>query len=167
MNTRDTSDHTADLQPLMDLDEAVRYLRGAYARRTLKNLAWKGKLRCIGRGERMRFVPSWLLEDLLSLRGETSNLSQPEDESWSSDAEARRSDAIGASAPGVSADVAARPPARSAKRTPRRASRSRGTSAASDSASSPRAGASKTRSTFFSARRRTTGAGKILASSEP
>jgi len=45
---------------LIDLDEAVALIRRAYARRTLQNLAWQGKLRHIGGGERMMFVPEQL-----------------------------------------------------------------------------------------------------------
>lgn len=58
---------------LLNLDEAVEFLRGAYARRTLQNMAWCGKIRHIGRGQRMRFLPEWLLQDLLSVH-ETDKL---------------------------------------------------------------------------------------------
>lgn len=53
----------SDQLHLLDLDEAVCFLRGAYARRTLQNLAWSKRIRCVGRGERMRFLLLWLLED--------------------------------------------------------------------------------------------------------
>ena len=58
MNTRGTSDHTADLPPLMDLDKAVRYLLGAYARRHAQESGVERQAALHRSGERMRFVPS-------------------------------------------------------------------------------------------------------------
>ena len=149
---------------LLDLDEAVEYLRGAYARRTLQNLAWSGRVRYIGRGERMRFLRSWLLDDLLAhsrfAGKENDNAAQGKDDSWNSEEEIPSAARIGASVPAASDCAAPKNNARDAGGKPRLASRSPGSSRPGDSASSPRAGASKTRRKFFKGRKPTTGDSK-------
>jgi hypothetical protein len=161
----DVDQITADDSPrLLDLDDAVAFLRGAYARRTLQNLAWSGKVRHIGRGERMRFLMEWLLEDLLALRRmdgkESGDEPQRKDHRWNSDQAAQSVAKIGASAPDARPPVGPRNDAHAVARTRPRASRSTGTLAASGAASLPTAGANKTRVSFFKGRRRTTGGSK-------
>ena len=93
-----------DSSTLLTLTEAVTFLRGAYAARTLKNLAWSGQLRYIGRGRRMLFLREWLLDDLLvrhrmTHTKEKDDASQGQDEAWNSDAANQSAASIGASAP--------------------------------------------------------------------
>ena len=154
-----------DSLQLLDLDEAVAFLRGAYARRTLQNKAWSGQLRYIGRGRRMRFAASWLLEDLLALHTisskEQGHESQGKAEQWNSDEAHPSAATIGASVRAANSRAAQKKNASYAARRRNRASRSSGSSMASGSASSPTAGAKQTRPRFFAAKKRTTGDNKI------
>ena len=158
---------TAD-PDLLTLEEAVEFLRGSYAARTLQNLAWGGQLRHIGRGRRMLFLREWLLEDLMVRHRITSikekdDESQRQDDSWNSDAANQSAARIGASVPvarspavpAANADVAAPPHTRDSGLS--------GTSAASATANSHTAGASRTPTRFFGARKRTTGDSKTSA----
>ena len=151
-------------EELLTLDEAVDFLRGAYARRTLQNLAWEGTLRCVGRGQKMRFLRRWLLDDLLAVRRiadkEIEYEYQREDHSWSSEKAHPGAATIDESARDVRSPAARNRSAQSAGRRPRRASRLSGTSTVGANGNSRTAGASKMRPRFFGARKRTTGDSK-------
>jgi hypothetical protein len=144
------SEHSADVGlRLLDLDEAVELLRGAYARRTLQNMAWAGKVRHVGRGERMRFVPSWLLEDLAALCSMEASRKPTESTSWSFGKAIPSGATTGASAPSAPRGARTGPRARRAAGKPGRGSGSSGSSAASATGGSRAHGASKTRGRFF------------------
>lgn len=152
---------------LLTLDEAVEFLRGAYAKRTLQNLAWKGALRYVGRGQRMCFCVDWLLDDLLGARTiankERAYVHRKDDEPWSSGEENPGAATIGGSARGAKPRVDRKNNVRRASRNPRRESRLSGTSTANANANSRTAGARKPRAPFFSGRKRTTGDSKTSA----
>ena len=145
-STVDSSAVDAD-QDLLTLDEAVDFLRGAYASRTLQNLAWDGTLRHVGRGKKMRFLRRWLLDDLLALRRidakESEYEHQREDDSWSSEKAHPGAARTGASARDARSRAESGNAARkvAAKRPRRCASRSSGTSTAGANANSRTAGA--------------------------
>jgi hypothetical protein len=147
---------------LLSLAEAAIYLRDAFSMRTLQNLVWRGELRAIGRGSRMRFKREWLVEDLLRECPEVEDSNGRNDSTWVSSARA-------ASERGQTAEPVRDAPvsgagrkrdARDAADRPRRGARSRGTSPVSASGSSRTSTAPTRPGRFFTGRRRTTGDSK-------
>jgi hypothetical protein len=149
IDTPDTESSADEYIKLLDLDEAVALLRGAYARRTLQNLAWAGKVRHVGRGQRMRFVARWLIDDLAALRRMDTRRTPKDGKTWNFDKAIPSGATTGASAPHAAHAAQIGPRARRAAGTPSRGSGSSGSSAAPATGGSPAPGASKTPKRFF------------------
>lgn len=150
MSKTDDQEHdrcaTDNAPRLLNLDEAVEFLRGAYARRTLQNMVWKGQIRCIGRGRRMRFLPSWLLEDLQTYRvigagAKQGEIARGNTGLWSLGEATRKADGTSASVHNENATGGPKGHSRNAKKRPRfgaEVSGSRMKSASDSSSSSDR-----------------------------